>query len=103
MNPALDKVKDQGYEVLYCTEPLDELCMLEVKDFEGKQIADLNKENVKGIDDKAEKKQEKEKQKIEFDTVIKWLEETLGKERVSKVRLSLNHCPQNQLNTHNTK
>ena len=53
LSPALDKIKEQGYEVLFCTDPLDELCMVEIKDFEGKEVIDLSKDTVKGVDTEA--------------------------------------------------
>ena len=47
MSPSLEKVKNNGYEVIFCTEPLDELCMMELKEFDGKEIVDLSKDSVK--------------------------------------------------------
>ena len=44
---SLEKVKNNGYEVIFCTEPLDELCMMELKEFDGKEIVDLSKDSVK--------------------------------------------------------
>jgi len=32
MAPSLEKVKSNEYEVVFCTEPLDELCMMELKE-----------------------------------------------------------------------
>ena len=36
-------MKSNGFEVIFCTEPLDELCMMELKEFRDKEIVDLNK------------------------------------------------------------
>lgn len=47
----MDKVKTKEYEVLFCVDPLDELCMVEMKNFEGKEIVDLAKTDAKGVDD----------------------------------------------------
>ena len=47
MAPALEKVKSNDFEVIFCTEPLDELCMMELKEFDGKEIVDLSKDSVK--------------------------------------------------------
>jgi HSP90 family molecular chaperone len=43
VSPSLEKIKSNGYEVLFCTEPLDELCMMELKTFDDKEIVDLSK------------------------------------------------------------
>eukprot|EP00960_Hanusia_phi_P048199 758817-Hanusia_phi.AAC.1 len=94
MSPALEKVKNNGYEVMYCVEPLDELCMMELKEVDGPEdkkieIVDLGRDTVKGIDDTEDKKEEKQEKEKSFDQVLKFLTETLGEKRVSKVEISL--------------
>eukprot|EP00284_Hemiselmis_tepida_P013329 CAMPEP_0174925232 /NCGR_PEP_ID=MMETSP1355-20121228/7769_1 /TAXON_ID=464990 /ORGANISM="Hemiselmis tepida, Strain CCMP443" /LENGTH=739 /DNA_ID=CAMNT_0016171123 /DNA_START=36 /DNA_END=2255 /DNA_ORIENTATION=+ len=89
MSPAMEKVKDNGYEVMFAVEPVDELVMMELNEFDGKEIVDLAKGEVKGIDDKSEKKEEKKKAQVDFDAVLKYLEETVGKEKISKAEVSL--------------
>jgi len=89
MSPAMDKVKDSGYEVLFCTEPLDELCVMELKNFQGKDLVDLTKDEVKGIDDVADQKTKKEEAKQVLEKVLSFLQAALGSELVSKVEVSL--------------
>ncbi|EKX42297.1 hypothetical protein GUITHDRAFT_95701 [Guillardia theta CCMP2712] len=94
MSPALEKVKSNGYEVMYCVEPLDELCMMELKEVDGPEdkkieIIDLGRDTVKGIDDSEDKKEEKQEKEKSFDQVLKFLTDTLGQKRVSKVEISL--------------
>jgi len=88
MSPAMDKVKENGYEVLYCTEPLDELTLLELKTFGEKEIADLSKDNVQGIDDAEDKKEKKEEMQKDFTKVLEFLQKTLGA-KVSKAEVSI--------------
>lgn len=85
------QVKGNGYEVIYCTEPLDELCMMEIKKFDQKEITDLGKSDVKGIDDVDETKKEKENKQIEFDVVTKYLADAIGKDKVSKAEVRSMH------------
>ena len=35
------QVKDNGYEVVFCTEPLDELCVMELKTFQAPLLSAL--------------------------------------------------------------
>eukprot|EP00953_Heterococcus_sp_UTEX-ZZ885_P020908 11702-Heterococcus_DN1.PRE.2 len=37
MSPSLEKARSLGYEVLFMTEPLDELCAQAIEKFDGKQ------------------------------------------------------------------
>jgi len=95
MSPAMDKVKSNGFEVMFAQEPVDELCMMEIGEFEGKKLVDLAKGVVKGIDDNAEKKEEKEKKQVDLATVLKYLEETIGTDKIAgaEVSLSLTDSP----------
>lgn len=88
MSPALEKIKGNEYEVFFCTEPLDELCMMELKDFEDKEIVDLSKDSVKGIDDNEDKKKEKEDAQTDFEATLKYLVETIGDKQISKAEVS---------------
>jgi HSP90 family molecular chaperone len=36
MSPSLEKARSLGYEVLFMTEPLDELCAQAIEKFDGK-------------------------------------------------------------------
>eukprot|EP00445_Apocalathium_hangoei_P058630 CAMPEP_0204091068 /NCGR_PEP_ID=MMETSP0360-20130528/189216_1 /ASSEMBLY_ACC=CAM_ASM_000342 /TAXON_ID=268821 /ORGANISM="Scrippsiella Hangoei, Strain SHTV-5" /LENGTH=632 /DNA_ID=CAMNT_0051040333 /DNA_START=84 /DNA_END=1978 /DNA_ORIENTATION=- len=57
--PAMEKMKQKGYEVLYMVDPLDEICSQSIVDFEGKKLMDINKA---GLD---VAKTEEEKQQME--------------------------------------
>merc|ERR1719450_1645591 len=41
--PAMEKMKQKGYEVLFMVDPLDEICSQSIVDFEGKKLVDINK------------------------------------------------------------
>jgi molecular chaperone HtpG len=54
--PQTDKYKDKDYEVLYCTEYVDEFAIQVLQDYEGKKFANISSEDV-NLDSEEEKKE----------------------------------------------
>ncbi len=77
--PQLEKLKDDGREILYCTQRVDEFCLMALNEYGGKTFINA----LKSESEKEDKSQEKDKSKELLDSVKKLLE---GK--VNKVRLS---------------
>merc|ERR1711920_635216 len=84
--PAMEKMRQKGYEVLYMVDPLDEICSQSIVDFEGKKLVDINKAGLDFDKSEDEKKEMEEIQK-DFEPVATWLKKQLG-ERVQKVQIS---------------
>merc|ERR1711871_1120428 len=83
-SPALEKVKAKGFEVLFVSEPIDEMTLQNIDKFNDKQITDIGKE----IDDLSEdEKLEKEQKNTDFESVRLWMKKVLG-ERITKVEVS---------------
>ncbi|MEW2478180.1 molecular chaperone HtpG [Mycobacterium sp. NPDC049093] len=88
-SPHLEAFKDKGYEVLLLTDPVDEIWVGSVPEFDGKPLQSVAKGEVDldSDEDRDAHKAEREAQEREFADLLAWLKETLS-ERVSEVRLS---------------
>ncbi|MBV5245496.1 molecular chaperone HtpG [Mycolicibacterium sp. PAM1] len=88
-SPHLEAFKAKGYEVLLLTDPVDEVWVESIHEFDGKPLQSVAKGEV-DLDSEADKEaQETERQQREkeFADVIAWLTEVLG-DHVKEVRLS---------------
>merc|ERR1739838_952316 len=62
----VERVKKHGYEVLYMTEPIDEYCVQQLKEYEGNNLVSVTKEGVELPEDEdAKKKFEEDKASLE--------------------------------------
>jgi molecular chaperone HtpG len=84
-SPALETFRDRGWEVLYLTDPVDELVVQSVTEFEGKKLRSAGKGAVEL--DQAEKKDSADEKKKEFEPFLGALQKHLEK-WVKEVRLS---------------
>ncbi|BBZ13069.1 molecular chaperone HtpG [Mycobacterium branderi] len=86
-SPHLEAFKAKGYEVLLLTDPVDELWVGSVTEFDGKPLQSVAKGEV-DLDSEDEKSEaEREEQEKEFAGLLAWLTETLS-DHVKQVRLS---------------
>jgi molecular chaperone HtpG len=86
-SPHLEAFKAKGYEVLLLTDPVDEVWVGMVPEFDGKPLQSVAKGEVDLDSEEEESKAEREEQEKEFADLLKWLKETLS-EHVKEVRLS---------------
>src|SRR4030095_8559234 len=108
-SPHLEAVKEKGYEALYLVEPVDELLMQSLADYEGKRLKSVGKGTINlGDAEEQERRQKDLKQKeVEPSSLLETLQKAL-EEHVKQVRLSsrlvsspaclvgteLDYCPQ---------
>jgi molecular chaperone HtpG len=89
-SPHLEAFKEKGYEVLYLTEPVDELLAQSLWDFEGKKLKSAGKGTLKLGDNQEEKEKaqaELNKKEEEAADLFAAMQKALD-EHVKQVRLS---------------
>lgn len=88
-SPHLEAFKAKGYEVLLLTDPIDEVWVNTVAEFDGKPLQSAAKGEVDldSEEDKAAHEAERKEQQKDFADLIAWLEQALA-EHVKEVRLS---------------
>lgn len=82
----VERVRSRGFEVIYMTEPIDEYCVQQLKEYDGKQLVSVTKEGLELPEDEEEKKK-REEDKKKFETLCKVVKDILDK-RVEKVVVS---------------
>merc|ERR1712080_791615 len=76
----VERVKQRGFEVIYMTEPIDEYCVQQLREYDGKTLVSVTKEGLE-----LRKKYEEAKEK--FEPLCKVMKEILDK-KVEKVVVS---------------
>jgi len=84
--PFLEVLKKKGYEVLFMVDPIDEYCIQQLKEYDGKKLMSATKEGLEMEEDDDEKKAFEEL-KASFEPLCKQIKELLG-ENVEKVIVS---------------
>ncbi|KAJ3044237.1 heat shock protein 90 [Rhizophlyctis rosea] len=85
-SPFLEVLKKKGFEVLFMVDPIDEYCVQQLKEYDGKKLMSTTKEGLELEEDEDEKKT-LEEQKAAFDALCKQIKEILG-DKVEKVVVS---------------
>ena len=82
----VERVRKRGFEIIYMTEPIDEYCVQQLKDFDGKKLVSVTKEGLELPEDDDEKKK-REQDKEKYETLCKVMKDILDK-KVEKVMVS---------------
>jgi len=85
-SPFLEKLKKKGYEVIYMVDPIDEYCVQQLKEYEGKKLISATKEGLAMEEDEDEKKAFEEA-KAKSEGLCKLMKEVLD-DKVEKVTVS---------------
>jgi molecular chaperone HtpG len=85
-SPFIEKCKKRNYEVLFMTDPIDEYCVQQLKEFEGKTLVCVTKEGLK-FDESEETKKNWQQYVEEFKPLTDKIKSILG-DKVEKVVLS---------------
>uniref|UniRef100_A0A8C6WP06 Heat shock protein 90, alpha (cytosolic), class A member 1, tandem duplicate 2 n=1 Tax=Neogobius melanostomus TaxID=47308 RepID=A0A8C6WP06_9GOBI len=82
----VERLRKAGLEVIYMIEPIDEYCVQQLKEFDGKTLVSVTKEGLELPEDDDEKKKMEEK-KAQFENLCKIMKDILEK-KVEKVTVS---------------
>merc|ERR1712072_665361 len=85
-SPFLEKLKKKGYEVLYMTDPIDEYCVQQLKEYDDKKLICATKEGLK-MEETDEEKKLFEEEKAKTEGLCKLMKEVLD-DKVEKVVVS---------------
>ncbi len=85
-SPFLEKLRKKGFEVLYMIDPIDEYCMQQLKEYDGKSLICVTKESL-NLDDNEEEKKLFEEEKKKTESLCKLIKEVLA-DKVEKVIVS---------------
>jgi len=85
-SPFLERLKKKGFEVVFMTEPIDEYCVQQLKEFDGKKLICATKEGLK-MNENDEDKKKFEEEKAKTEGLCKLIKEVLDN-KVEKVVVS---------------
>uniref|UniRef100_A0A673MU16 Heat shock protein HSP 90-alpha 1-like n=1 Tax=Sinocyclocheilus rhinocerous TaxID=307959 RepID=A0A673MU16_9TELE len=82
----VERLRKAGLEVIYMIEPIDEYCVQQLKEYEGKNLVSVTKEGLELPEDEEEKKKQ-EDLKAKYENVCKIMKDILDK-KIEKVTVS---------------
>merc|ERR1712063_246881 len=85
-SPFLEKLKNKGYEVLYMVDPIDEYCVQQLKEYDGKKLISATKEGL-ALEEDEDEKNAFEEAKAKSEGLCKLMKEVLD-EKIEKVVVS---------------
>merc|ERR1712070_411011 len=85
-SPFLEKLKKRGYEVLYMVDPIDEYCVQQLKEYDGKKLISATKEGL-ALEEDEDEKNAFEEAKAKSEGLCKLMKEVLD-DKVEKVVVS---------------
>nr|CAD2192952.1 unnamed protein product [Meloidogyne enterolobii] len=66
----VERVKKRGFEVIYMVDPIDEYCIQQLKEFDGKKLVSVTKEGLE-LPESEEEKKKFEEDKVKFEKLCK--------------------------------
>merc|ERR1711887_19829 len=92
--PFIEQLKKKGFEVLFMVDPIDEYCVQQLKEYDGKKLVAVTKEGL-NLEKTEDEKKEFEEKKAACENLCKLMKEVLG-DKAEKVvvtaRLSTSPC-----------
>merc|ERR1712005_38924 len=85
-SPFIERCKKRNFEVLYMVDPIDEYCVQQLKEYDGKKLLCATKEGL-NLDDSEDEKKAFEEEKAKTEGLCKLMKEVLD-DKVEKVQVS---------------
>ncbi|CEF61200.1 Heat shock protein HSP 90-alpha 1 [Strongyloides ratti] len=82
----VERLVRKGYEVIYMCDPIDEYCIAQLKEYDGKKLVSITREGLELPEDEEDKKKFEEA-KVEYEKLCKTMTDILDK-KVQKVVVS---------------
>ncbi|CAB3398981.1 unnamed protein product [Caenorhabditis bovis] len=82
----VERVKSRGFEVLYMVDPIDEYCVQQLKEYDGKKLVSVTKEGLE-LPESEDEKKKFEEDKVKYENLCKVIKDILEK-KVEKVAVS---------------
>jgi len=82
----VERVKKRGFEIIYMCDPIDEYCVQQLKEFDGKKLVSVTKEGLE-LPETEEEKKKFEEDKVKYEKLCKVIKDILDK-KVQKVSIS---------------
>merc|ERR1719395_525870 len=80
-SPFIEKCKKRNYEVLFMVDPIDEYCVQQLREYDGKKLVSVTKEGLK-FEESEEEKKAWEELCADFEPLSKLMKEILGDKAV---------------------
>lgn len=87
-SPLLDDAREQGVEVLYMTDPIDEFVITHISTFEGKKMINLADDSGALLDETAVSRAIYNKRRERYLVFLRWLRDLFGRDNVHRVLLT---------------
>jgi len=85
-SPFIERCKKRNFEVLFMVDPIDEYCVQQLKEYDGKKLVSVTKEGLK-FDESEDEKKAFEELKADYEPLCKLMKEILG-DKTEKVVVS---------------
>merc|ERR1711871_332253 len=82
-SPFIERCKKRNYEVLFMVDPIDEYCVQQLKEYDGKKLLSVTKEGLK-FEESEEEKKAFEEIKAAFEPLCKLTKEINPKHSIMK-------------------